>query len=65
MAKLNTKLKSYKDVLDVYRQHKQAGLTDKGIYEGFIYPKFTISKRTFDYIKSNAVKQKLKLAQQN
>lgn len=65
MAELNMKLAGYKDVLDVYREHKQGGLTDKRIYENIIYPRFCISKRTFDHIKSDAVKHELNLAQQN
>lgn len=52
-----TYLKRAKAVREAYREYKETELTDVKIHAKYIYPRFLISKRTFDtYISMNAAK---------
>lgn len=59
LGRQKNKLLRYRDILDVYLEHKEYDTPDTVIWRKYIYPRFHISRRTLYTILATPVRKEL------
>ena len=60
MYNSRNKLLLYREIVKVYKEHKQDDIPNTRIYKKHIYPRFFISMRTFYNVLATPIERELK-----